>query len=59
LGKREAKGQRYRNRNVFSVRNLSGYSLFSVCFEREFYFEEYNIIGFLGIEVRNWREVIR
>lgn len=56
-GKGKGKGQRYKNKNIFSVRYLAAYSLQAICFEKQNYFEEYNIIKEFRITLKEWRDV--
>jgi len=55
-GKEEKKE---RHKNYYSVKNVSCYSVFSACFEKENYFEEFNVCKFANIGVAAWRDVVR
>jgi hypothetical protein len=41
------------------VKNVAYYSIFSSCFERQNYFEEFNICKVANISLGNWKDVIR
>jgi hypothetical protein len=51
--------RREKHKNILSIKNMAGYSIYSACFEKENYFEEFNISKVLGLSLRDWKELIK
>lgn len=58
-GEGKEEGRKEKHKNYYSVKNISYYSILAACFERENYYEEFNICKVANYSLPAWKDIVR
>ena len=51
--------KRERHKNILSLKNMAAYSIYSACFQKENYFEEFYLSKILGMSIKTWKDLVK